>query len=372
MVLKPIGSVGKLTFLPDWKGDMLPMSHTSAFFICNILFFPLRLKKLKGGFLKMKKVLAVLLVLTFSLVFAGNNVMAEEVSGEIVIFHAGSLSIPFSDMEKAFEEKYPKANVVRESAGSRTTARKVTDLGRKADIVASADYTVIESLMIPDHADWYLNFATNEMAIMYTEHSKYKDEINSENWYKILLKDDVEYGHSDPNADPCGYRSQLVWKLAELHYNEENLYQMLSNGCPARNVRPKETDLLALLEAGELDYIFIYRSVAQQHGMPFITLSDQINLKTNEYSDFYAKAKFDISGKKPGEKITKTGKPMVYGVTIPNNAPNKEAAVEFVRFLVGPEGQNIMEENGQPSITPGVVNNINVVPDKIKEFVEEE
>jgi len=372
MVLKPIGSVGKLTFLPDWKGDMLPMSHTSAFFICNILFFPLRLKKLKGGFLKMKKVLAVLLVLTFSLVFAGNNVMAEEVSGEIVIFHAGSLSIPFSDMEKAFEEKYPKANVVRESAGSRTTARKVTDLGRKADIVASADYTVIESLMIPDHADWYLNFATNEMAIMYTEHSKYKDEINSENWYEILLRDDVEYGHSDPDADPCGYRSQLVWKLAELHYNEENLYNDLSENCPPKNVRPKETDLLALLEAGELDYIFIYRSVAKQHGAPFVILPDKINLKTNEYEDFYANASFDISGQEPGETITKTGKPMVYGVTIPHNPPNREGAIAFMKFLAGPEGQKIMEKNGQPAISPPVVSDMEAIPEEIKPLVEEE
>lgn len=319
-----------------------------------------------------KTFLVVLLISLMAMSLFNSSIMAADISGEVLIFHAGSLSIPFAQMEKAFEDKYPEINVVREAAGSRTCARKITDLNRKADIMASADYTVIDSLMIPNHTDWYLNFATNEMAIMFTEHSAYADEINSENWYKILLKDDVEYGHSDPNADPCGYRSQLVWKLAELHYNEENLYQKLSSGCPARNVRPKETDLLALLEAGELDYIFIYRSVAQQHGMPFITLSDKINLKTNEYSDFYAKAKFDVSGKKPGEKITKTGKPMVYGVTIPNNAPNKEAAVEFVRFLVGPEGQNIMEENGQPSITPGVVNNINVVPDKIKEFVEEE
>ena len=321
----------------------------------------------------MKKTFLVLLFISLMVTSLFNSsVMAADISGEVLIFHAGSLSIPFAQMEKAFEDKYPEINVVREAAGSRTCARKITDLNRKADIMASADYTVIDSLMIPNHTDWYLNFATNEMAIMFTENSAYSDEIDSENWYRILLRDDVEYGHSDPNADPCGYRSQLVWKLAELHYNEENLYQKLSSGCPARNVRPKETDLLALLEAGELDYIFIYRSVAQQHGMPFITLSDKINLKTNEYSDFYAKAKFDVSGKKPGEKITKTGKPMVYGVTIPNNAPNKEAAVEFVRFLVGPEGQNIMEENGQPSITPGVVNNINVVPDKIKEFVEEE
>jgi molybdate/tungstate transport system substrate-binding protein len=321
----------------------------------------------------MKKTIVVFLFILISGVFLFNgNVMANDISGEVIVFHAGSLSIPFSEIEKAFEAKYPGTDVIREAAGSRTTARKVTDLGRPADVIGSADYTVIESLMIPEHTDWYLNFATNEMAIMYTENSTGKDEINSENWYKILLRDDVEYGHSEPNADPCGYRSQLVWKLAELHYNETDLYQKLREGCPAKNVRPKETDLLALLEVGELDYIFIYRSVAQQHGMPFVILPDKINLKTNKYSDFYENAKFDVSGKVPGETITKIGKPMVYGVTIPNNTPNRKGAEAFVKFLVGPEGQKIMEDNGQPAITPGIVNNIDVVPESIKPLVKEE
>lgn len=321
----------------------------------------------------MKKTVVFVLSLLFlgSSLFAA-DVMAEDVSGEVIVLHAGSLSIPFAQIEKEFEAKYPDTDVIREAAGSRTTARKVTDLGRAADVVASADYTVIESLMLPDYADWYLNFATNEMAIMYTEDSTYADEINEENWYEILLKDGVEYGHSEPNADPCGYRSQLVWKLAELHYNEADLYQKLRKECPAKNVRPKETDLLALLEAGELDYIFIYRSVAQQHGMPFVTLPDQINLKTNKYSDFYAKAEFDVSGKAPGETITKTGKPMVYGVTIPTNTPNRAGAEAFIEFLVGPEGRKIMVENGQPAINPGIVNNIDAVPASIKNLVKEE
>lgn len=321
----------------------------------------------------MKKTVVVFLFLLISGVLLFNtNVMANDISGEVIVFHAGSLSIPFSEIEKAFEAKYPGTDVIREAAGSRTTARKVTDLDRPADVIGSADYTVIESLMIPEHTGWYLNFATNEMAIMYTENSTGKDEINSENWYEVLLRDDVEYGHSEPNADPCGYRSQLVWKLAELHYNETDLYQKLRKGCPAKNVRPKETDLLALLEVGELDYIFIYRSVAQQHGMPFVILPDKINLKTNEYSDFYTNAEFDISGKVPGETITKIGKPMVYGVTIPNNTPNRKGAEAFVKFLVGPEGQKIMENNGQPAINPGIVNNIDVVPESIKPLVKEE
>ncbi|GAB6137754.1 tungstate ABC transporter substrate-binding protein WtpA [Halanaerobaculum tunisiense] len=296
---------------------------------------------------------------------------ASEVSGEVVIFHAGSLSIPFKQAEKAFEKEYPAVDVKREAAGSRDTVRKVTDLGRRADIVASADYTVIEELMVPEFTKWRANFVTNEMAIMYTKHSKYGDKINEDNWYKILLKDDVEYGHSNPDVDPCGYRSQLVWKLAEKHYDEANLYERLDSGCPQENVRAKETDLISLLEAGELDYLFIYRSVAEQHGLPFTTLPEKINLKTNQYADFYKTVSYEVSGKKPGETITKVGLPMVYGVTIPNNAPNREAANAFMEFLLGEKGQKIMKENGQPSIAPAKVNDIDKVPEQLKDLTVE-
>nr|HID13915.1 extracellular solute-binding protein [Anaerolineae bacterium] len=55
-----------------------------------------------------------------------------------------------------------------------------------------------------------------------------------------------------------------------------------------------------------------------------------------------------------GTTITMMGKPIVYGVTIPKNAPNPELAIEFVRFLIGPEGQAIMEQQGQPPIVPAV------------------
>lgn len=312
----------------------------------------------------------LLLVLVFVMSGFNGTIFADkDISGEIIIFHAGSLSIPFADLEKAFEAKYSGTDVIREAAGSRTTARKVTDLGRRADIVASADYTVIKNLMIPEFADWYINFATNEMAIMYTPHSRYAGEINADNWYKILLRPGVEYGHSDPNADPCGYRSQLVWKLAEKYYQEPGLYSKLVEGCPDRNVRPKETDLIALLEAGELDYIFIYRSVARQHGLPFVELPEKINLKTDKYSDFYATVSFEVTGKKPGEMITQTGKPMVYGITIPNVAQNKEGAVEFVKFLIGPEGQRIMRKNGQPPIVPVEANDPERVPPELRPFV---
>ncbi len=288
---------------------------------------------------------------------------------EVIIFHAGSLSIPFMEMEKEFEHRYPGIDVIREASGSVTAARKVTDLGKECDVIASADYTVIEQIMIPEYADFSISFATNEMAIMFSEHSKYKNEINPDNWYKILLRDDVEYGHSDPNADPCGYRTLLLWQLAQSHYAVNGLYDMLMNACPLKNIRPKETDLISLLEAGELDYIFIYRSVAQQHKAPFIELPDEINLKSAAYNRFYKEASVSIKGKKPGEYITQQGQAMIYGITIPKNAPHYDNALKFLLFVLSSDGRKIMEDNGQSSIIPAVSYQYQMLPEVLRDTV---
>lgn len=289
---------------------------------------------------------------------------------KLIIFHAGSLSIPFKEMAKAFTVRNPGVEVIREAAGSRTCARKIADLGRPCDVMASADYTVIENLLIPDYASWNISFATNEMAIMYRPDSKYANEINGQNWYRVLLRKDVEYGHSDPNVDPCGYRSQLVWQLAEQYYHVPGLYEELKKGCPPRNIRPKETDLIALLEAGQIDYLFIYRSVCMQHKMPFVELPDRINLGSSKYAAFYNQARVRITGKTPGSFIEKRGKPMVYGITIPKNAPHRDLAVKFIAFLLGNEGREIMKRNGQaPLPVPQATGDVGKLPAALKPFI---
>lgn len=289
---------------------------------------------------------------------------------KIVVFHAGSLSVPFAAIEKAFEAKYPRYDVVREAAGSRACARKITDIGKPADVMASAAYKVIDNLLIPKYAKFDAHFATNEMAIVYTDKSKYADEINSKNWPEILLRKGVKVGHSNPNVDPCGYRSMLVTKLAGIYYKKPHFFKKLfgygesyQHGEENRNkivVRPKETDLLGLLEAGAYDYLYIYKSVAVQHGLKYITLPSQVSLKSKKFAKFYKQATFKITGKKPGAWITKKGAPMVYGITVVQNKAkglpkNKEGAVKFVNFVLSPEGQDIMKENGQGVINPPII-----------------
>ena len=289
---------------------------------------------------------------------------------KVLVFHAGSLSVPFAQMEKAFEAKYPRFDVVREAAGSRACARKITDIGKPADVMASAAYKVIDNLLIPEYAKFNVQFATNEMVIAYTDRSKFAHEINASNWMDIFLREGVKIGHSNPNLDPCGYRSILVTQLAEKYYKKPGFYQKLmgygasySNGEENTHkiiVRPKETDLLGLLEAGAYDYLYIYKSVAKQHGLRYITLPPQISLKDKQYSGFYGQASIKITGKKPGTLINKKGAAMIYGITVVENAKkgwpqNREGAVKFVRFVLSPEGQKIMKENGQGVITPPII-----------------
>lgn len=308
----------------------------------------------------------VLCLLLGLLTFSANAIA--ETKSMVTIFHAGSLSVPFAEIEKAFEAKYPQYDVQREASGSRAAARKITDIKKPADVMASADYKVIDNLMIPDHAKFNAQFATNEMAIAFTGKAKYADQITADNWPEIFLKEGVKVGHSDPNMDPCGYRSMLVTKLAEDYYKMPGLFDKLfgygdsyQHGDENKAkviVRPKETDLLGLIEAGMYDYLYIYKSVAEQHNLKYLTLPEEVSLKSAKFADQYKNATFQINGKKPGEWITKKGGPMVYGITVAENdisPANKNGAVLFVKFVLSEQGQEIMTKNGQGVIAPAVI-----------------
>jgi len=314
--------------------------------------------------INLKKILVILATTLF--LFSCNS---KKKNNEIIIFHAGSLSVPFKQIKEQFEKENPDIDVFLESAGSVKCARKITDLNKPCDIMASADYKVIDNMLIPKYTDWNIRFAGNEMAIVYHDESKYADEINAQNWHQILMRDDVIYGRSDPHSDPCGYRAILTTQLAENYYNIPSLSEKILVK-DNEYIRPKEVDLLALLESNTIDYIFLYRSVAQQHELNYLILPDSINLKNPELADYYKNASTEITGKEPGTTITVTGEPMIYGITMLNEAPNKNLALKFVEFIFSETGAKIMEQNGQPLIKAKSDTYENI-PETLKELAKQ-
>jgi molybdate/tungstate transport system substrate-binding protein len=180
----------------------------------------------------------------------------------------------------------------------------------------------------------------------------------------------VNYGQADPNNSPVGYRTWLTWKLADLYYADKlkgrDLFEELCANCPPKNIRPHCNELIPLLESLALDYTFQYRSVALQHHLSWLKLPDEIDLGSEKQKAFYAKASVEIAGKTRGTTTTKTGKPILYGVTMVKDAQNPQMALEFLKLLLGPEGQKIMEENFQEPISPAYCDSVQAAPEELR------
>jgi molybdate/tungstate transport system substrate-binding protein len=258
------------------------------------------------------------------------------------------------------------------------------------------------------YADWYIAFARNTMVLCYSDNATGSDDIVSETrtWYDVLRNETVSYGHSDPDQDPCGYRTLLVVQLAEAYYCDNatdfgfvpdpdaaDLYDILipgsehergrtggtgENRTSTEVVSAKSVDLITALESGDLDYAFEYRSVAVQHGLNYIELDDHINLSRTSaeiegVEEFYATASIEIL-KDPGPPEVyeaQYGAAIVYGITIPCNAENEELAAEFIELLLSHSGKQVMEvENGQPLLDPPICDHTENLPESLQDLFD--
>jgi len=299
---------------------------------------------------------------TFASAFGGERTT-------LIVFHAGSLSVPFKKMEKEFEKEHPDIDVRREPSGSVKAIRKVVDLHKPCDVVVSADYLLIPKMMFPEYADYVKVFATNELVLCYTPKSKFSSEINSRNWYEILNRKGVKWGFSNPNLDPCGYRAVMMVVLASDYYRKPLFRELLSNTnlkfekegskyevvVPENFrtkgdklfVRPKAVALLGLLESGAIDYAIEYKSVALQHGLKFVELPKEINLSDLKFSSYYSKVQVKLGN----GKVVK-GKPIAYGITVVKNAPHPKEAKLWEEFVTSKRGAEILKECYQNPVYP--------------------
>jgi molybdate/tungstate transport system substrate-binding protein len=319
---------------------------------------------------------------------------------------AGSLLVPFDELERAFEQQHPNVDVLVEGHGSIQCVRQVTELDELADIAAVADYALIPMLMYESrepetgepYATWHLRFATNRLGIAYTPRSAYADEIDASNWYKIIWRPGVLLGLADPRFDACGYRALMTAQLAEAYYGDTTTFHSVfgSRLTPSvqieargdadvirvpETLQPKEGSglvvrgssvrLLGLLESDDLDYAFEYESVSRQHGLEFLPLPPELDLSDEAHAADYARVRVSLDFQRfASVKPEFVGGPIVYGVTIPSNAPHPDLAAEFIRFLVGPEGQAIMTHNRHPMIVPPVVDNPEALPAELADLIK--
>ncbi|MGH2520470.1 MAG: extracellular solute-binding protein [Chloroflexota bacterium] len=279
----------------------------------------------------------------------------------LVEFAAGTLSVPFKQLDHAFVDAHPGVQPQPRFGGSVAMAKQVSQLGQLADVVGVADYHVIPQQLFAQNgkagfATWLAGFASNAITFVYTPQSKGASTINAGNWYKVLADPGVQIGRSNPDTDPSGYQTLQMLKLAEAYYKAPGLYNAILKNAPASNMRDTETELISALKAGQIDYLAIYRTDALQNHLEALTLPPQIDLSDAKYTQNYATA---VVNTKNGAL---KGSPIVYAVTIPSNAPHPVLARQFVSLLLGPVGQSVLKKNGFVNISPAYASSVAAAP----------
>jgi molybdate/tungstate transport system substrate-binding protein len=248
------------------------------------------------------------------------------------------------------------------------------------------------------YADWYIRFAGNHVVLAYTHESLAAEEVNADNWYQVLARPEVRFGLSDPRLDAAGYRSLMIVQLAESYYNDPTLFERIFLGRFNEPIQVTKEDgrlfvqvpellatrpdssirlrggsvaLLGLLESGDIDYAFEYESVARQHGLEFVELPPALNLGDPAQAAHYAGITVRLDYQRfASVRPEFVGERISYAVTIPANAPQPELAQDFVAFLLGPQGAQIMETHDHPVFAQPEVDNCPALPAGLQEFCD--
>jgi molybdate/tungstate transport system substrate-binding protein len=117
--------------------------------------------------------------------------------------------------------------------------------------------------------------------------------------------------------------------------------------------------------------MFIYKSVAVQHNLKYIELPPEINLSDPSKQEIYQSVFINVTGKKPGTRMRILGDYINYSLTVLDKAPQKDAAIDFISFVLSKEGMNIFRNSGQDPLDPLLTEQAGNIPVKLLKYLPE-
>jgi molybdate/tungstate transport system substrate-binding protein len=264
-------------------------------------------------------------------------------AGAVSVLYAGSL---VNLMEHGIGPAFDNASGDQFQGypgGSQLVANQIKGKLRQGDVFISANPAVNKSLMGPANGvwvSWYVSFAQSPLVLGYNPMSRFAADFKSKPWYQVLTEPGIRIGRTDPKLDPKGALTVALMNKAEAHYQVPGLAQQVLGAAdnPAQ-VLPEET-LVGRLQSGQLDVGFFYSTETASAKIQAVQLPAEIAPKA------------------------------IYTAAILRGAPNPPGAVEFVGFLLGPQGKTVMTENGLDVQKPVLAGTMTAVPPQIRALVD--
>lgn len=294
-------------------------------------------------------------------------------SGTVDVLYAGSL---VTLLEKHVGPAFDQATGYSfrgEGKGSVAIANLIKGKARTPDIFISADPSVnalLQGQANGDFVSWWAPFARTTLVVAWSPKSTFAGAFEAakagqRTWESVLEEPGLRLGRTDPALDPKGYRTLWLFQLDEKRTGDTGETQrILGEANNPKQIFPEE-QLVARLQAGQLDAGIFYTIEAIEAGLPSLELPSEINQGDPTLASTYATVSYtDKQGK------VFTGTPILYTVTIPSTARNVPGATAFVQFLLSSDGLGLLEKEGLFSVTPVVSGDPNAVPATLKAIVK--
>jgi molybdate transport system substrate-binding protein len=257
--------------------------------------------------------------------------IGESSADSLDIFHADSLAGPMKELKKAFAERQRAVTVYLTSGVSKQLAERILK-GERCDVFASSSPAVIEDDMMGKRiaavgaaaASWYVVFSANEMVVITQRGNPLGISRVTD-----LGRPGTKFVRVTGEKDLATSRTVEFLKKAAAQEGKPEAAQGIIDGAMVDGSKPNPVpDTVRAVTEGRADAAIVYYSaaVAAKNDVAIVRFSADINIS---------------------DKIRNAA-------TTPGTAQNPGLAIEFVNFLLSPEGQRILQETGQPPVVPPI------------------
>jgi molybdate/tungstate transport system substrate-binding protein len=285
-------------------------------------------------------------------------VPAQSSAVPLQVAYAGSMGSLMDGGIKPAVAKALNADLQGRAQGSTGLANLIVAGSIRPDVFIGVTPGPMHTVLKAGKAQRALPVVRTEMVIAYSPKSEYAPLLAQANdpgakpWWEILATRGLRFGRTDPETDPQGLNIIFTMELAGIYYQQPGLANKILG--PLINPQQifQESQVMARLQAGQLDASSAYKTQPAALRLPFVELPKEINLGDGSRENEYKRVTVNLNGK------TLRPSPLVFYAAVLKAAPQPELANRFLDWLQGPEAKAIFSRYhydasvGDESLTP--------------------
>ncbi len=304
-------------------------------------------------------------------------------SSGLILYSADAYVNETQTLESSFTHQTGIPTLPPKSAGSLVLGQEIAQ-GNPVSVFISVSKPAVQNATLKsEFGGWAIAFASDYMSLVYSSASmqnsaamvvisSYNNAVSANTtlaWFDFfsnVTSGSVKVGISNPNGDPAGFRAWIVLEAAGYAYNDNNTNyfsnRMIANG--GNITGASAADLVAPLESGQIQFLFIYKSAAISDKLHVMDVPSQVNLGSPAFSSFYSKFTYTIS------TGVQTGGVVALWITVPKDSTDPTDSALFVAFVVK-NAPTLLSDSGLVLYGPSKLYNDTDVPQSIAQLISD-